>query len=330
MKFFKKFSSKRELILVVIIFVMTLGVGIRNPGFLEIKSIMEIFTDNSLLMMLVIGQMMVIITKGIDLSISSNIALTGMSVALFSLAYPDFPIFGIILLSALIGFGLGAFNGLFISSFNIPPIVVTLGTMSAFRGITFLLSGGEWVNAHEMTAAFQGFPQIKFLGLSTMIWFAAATIIISIVFLYHTRTGRSIYGQGGNPLAAQYVGINSKKILFLVYALNGLISGLVGYFWVARYALASSDVALGLELEVIAGCVIGGVSIAGGVGLVPGAILGALFLGVIGNALPVLNVSPFWQMAISGAVILLAVVINSREEKQAGKIILRKAIKTNG
>jgi len=107
-----------------------------------------------------------------------------------------------------------------------------------------------------------------------------------------------------------------------------LIGGLVGYFWVARYALASPEVAFGLELEIIAGCVIGGISIAGGVGTITGALLGALFLGVIGNALPVLNVSPFWQMAISGGVILMAVVINSREEKQKGKIILRKAIES--
>jgi rhamnose transport system permease protein len=330
MKKTNRFLPKRELILMGIILVITIGVGIRNPEFVSLKSIRDIFTDNSLLMMLVIGQMMVIITKGIDLSIASNIALTGMSVALFNQAFPHFPMIGIILMAAIIGLSLGAFNGLFVSVFNIPPIVVTLGTMSVFRGLTFVLSGGEWVNAHEMTEAFQGVPQLTFLGLSTMIWFAIATVIAATIFLYHTRTGRSIYGLGGNPLAAQYVGISKKQILFLVYTLNGLICGLVGYFWVARYALASSEVGMGLELEAIAGCVIGGVSIAGGVGPITGALLGALFLGVIGNALPVLNVSPFWQMAISGAVILMAVIINSREEKHKGKIILRKAIKQVG
>ncbi len=326
----KQLLQKREFILLAIILAITFGVGLRNPEFISLKSIRDIFTDNSLLMMLVIGQMMVIITKGIDLSIASNIALTGMSVALINQVYPGLPIFFIIVIAALIGLSLGAFNGLFVSYFSIPAIVVTLGTMSIFRGLTFVISGGEWVNAHEMSESFQGFPQITILGLSTMIWFAAGTIILSTIFLYHTRTGRSIYGLGGNPLAAQYVGISKKKILFIVYALNGLICGLVGYFWVARYALASSEVGMGLELEAIAGCVIGGVSIAGGVGPLTGALLGALFLGVIGNALPVLNVSPFWQMAISGGVILIAVIINSREEKQKGKIILRKAIKQVG
>ncbi len=306
---------------------MVLGVGLRNSEFLTIQSFREILADNSLLMMLVLGQMLVIVTRGIDLSIASNIAFSGMSVALFSHAFPDFPIAGIIVMAIVIGTILGSVNGIFVSVFNIPPIVVTLGTMSVYRGMTFVLSGGEWVNAHEMTAAFQGLPQITILGLSSMVWFAIATIILAVIFVKHTNLGRSIFGLGGNPLAAQYVGINSKLILFLVYALNGMISGLVGYFWVARYALASSDVAIGLEMEVIAACVIGGVSISGGSGKIAGAILGSLFLGVIGNALPILNVSPFWQMAISGAVILMAVVINSREEKQKGKIILRKAIK---
>jgi rhamnose transport system permease protein len=324
----KESIHKREIILSLIILSMILLVGLRNPTFFSLDSLIDIINDNSLLMMLVIGQMMVIITRGIDLSVASNVAFTGMSAALISSAFGWIPIPAILLISLFIGCLLGALNGLLVSFFKIPPIVVTLGTMSSYRGLTFVLSGGEWVNAHEMTAAFQGFPQFTLLGLTTMFWFAVLAVGMAYLFLGHTRTGRYIYGLGGNPLAAQYVGISDRSILFLVYTLNGTIAGLVGYFWVARYALASSEVALGLELEVIAACVIGGVSIAGGSGKLSGAILGALFLGVIGNALPTLNVSPFWQLAISGAVILLAVVINSREDVEKGKIILRNAIKS--
>lgn len=324
----KESIHKREIILSLIILSMILLVGLRNPAFFSLDSLIDIINDNCLLMMLVIGQMMVIITKGIDLSVASNVAFTGMSVALISSAFGWIPIPVILLISLLIGCILGALNGILVSFFKIPPIVVTLGTMSSYRGLTFVLSGGEWVNAHEMTAAFQGFPQLTLLGLTTMFWFAVLVVGMAYIFLAHTRTGRYIYGLGGSPLAAQYAGISTRNILFLVYALNGTIAGLVGYFWVARYALASSEVALGLELEVIAACVIGGVSIAGGNGNLTGAVLGALFLGVIGNALPTLNVSPFWQLAIAGAVILLAVVINSREDVVKGKIILRNAIKS--
>jgi rhamnose transport system permease protein len=323
----KESIHKREIILSIIIICIIMLVGLRNPIFYSLSSLLDIINDNSLMMMLVIGQMLVIITKGIDLSIASNIAFTGMTVALLSNSFGWIPIPGILLISLIIGCTLGSINGMLVSYFKIPPIVVTLGTMSSYRGLTFVLSGGQWVNAHEMTAAFQEFPQLAFLGLKTPFWFAVASIAIAYMFICHTRSGRFIYAVGGNLLAAQYVGINSKYTIFLVYAINGTIAGLVGYFWVARYALASSEVAIGLELEVIAACVIGGVSIAGGNGKLTGAILGAFFLGVIGNALPTLNVSPFWQLAISGGVILLAVIINSREDVKKGKIILKKAIK---
>src|SRR5208282_1523589 len=162
-------------------------------------------------------------------------------------------------------------------------------------------------------------------GISSLVWIAAAVAIAAWVFLNHTASGRALYAVGGNPVAARYCGISLARQELTVYTLGGAVSGLCGYLWVSRYGIAYSDIALGYELTVIAACVIGGVSIAGGVGTVPGALLGALFLGVVVNALPVINVSPFWQMLISGAVILTAVVVNARSEKRSGKLILRQA-----
>jgi rhamnose transport system permease protein len=144
-----------------------------------------------------------------------------------------------------------------------------------------------------------------------------------LVLLNHSRVGRGLYAVGGNPVAARYCGIDLGAQQFLVYTLAGGVSGLCGYLWVSRYGIAYTDIAQGYELTIIAACVIGGVSIAGGVGSIQGALLGALFLGVVVNALPVINVSPFWQMLISGAVILGAVVINARSERRSGKLILR-------
>jgi rhamnose transport system permease protein len=131
-------------------------------------------------------------------------------------------------------------------------------------------------------------------------------------------------------VAARYCGIDLRVQQFLVYTLAGAVSGLCGYLWVSRYGIAYTDIAQGYELTIIAACVIGGVSIAGGVGSVQGALLGALFLGVVVNALPVINVSPFWQMLISGAVILSAVVINARSERRSGKLILRGSRRSPG
>jgi rhamnose transport system permease protein len=131
-------------------------------------------------------------------------------------------------------------------------------------------------------------------------------------------------------VAARYCGIDIRQPVMLAYAISGATSGLCGYLWVSRYGVAYSEIASGYELTVIAACVIGGVSIAGGVGTVPGALLGALFLGVIVNALPVMQVTPFWQMAISGAVILAAVVVNARAERRAEKLILPEARRSAG
>jgi rhamnose transport system permease protein len=162
------------------------------------------------------------------------------------------------------------------------------------------------------------------LGLTHIVWIALAAVAAGYVFLSHSGKGRELYALGGNPSAAKYVGVEEGKILFLVYSLIGLVSGLAGYLWVARYAVAYSETALGFELQTVAACVIGGVSISGGKGTVAGCLLGAAFLVIIFNALPMIDVSPFWQMAISGAVILAAVVVNSRSDRPRGMVILER------
>ncbi len=141
-----------------------------------------------------------------------------------------------------------------------------------------------------------------------------------------TRTGREVYALGGNKTAARYVGISDKKINFLVFCLSGLVSGFCGLLYVARYAAAQNDTASGFELQTVAACVIGGVSIAGGSGTVAGVVLGAIFLGIINNALTVINLSPFFQMAIQGFVILFAIVANTVMAKRAEKLSLARRI----
>ena len=137
--------------------------------------------------------------------------------------------------------------------------------------------------------------------------------------------GRAFYAVGGNPHAAVYAGIDVGRTRFAAFVLSGALAGLCGYLWVSRYAVAYVDIAAGFELDIIAACVIGGISIAGGIGSVAGAVLGALFLGVIKNALPVVNISPFWQLAISGTAIIVAVAVNARAERRKGRVILKTA-----
>jgi rhamnose transport system permease protein len=146
-----------------------------------------------------------------------------------------------------------------------------------------------------------------------------------VVLLRRTPLGRSFFAVGGNPHAAVYTGINVGRTQAAAFVLSGALAGLTGYLWVARYAVAYVDIAGGFELDVVAACVIGGIAIAGGAGSVGGAVLGALFLGVIKNALPVVGISPFWQLAISGSAIILAIAFNARQGRAKGRIILKSA-----
>jgi len=325
----KQLLKQRELLLLVIIALLVGLFAGRAPGFASAHNLANIFNDTSILIIIALGQMAVILTKSIDLSVAANLAFTGMAVAMLNATYPGLPLVLLIVLAIGIGAVLGAINGILVWKLNIPAIVVTLGTLTIYRGMAFVLSGGAWVNAHQMTAPFLNTPRTPFLGLPLLGW--TAILIVALVYVLLTRTffGRALYASGGNPTAAVYTGIDVGRTRFFAFVLSGALAGLCGYLWVSRYAVAYVDVAAGFELDSVAACVIGGISTLGGIGSVAGAVLGALFLGVIKNALPVINISPFWQMAISGSVIILAVIFNARQEKRRGRIILRdKAAKT--
>lgn len=315
----------REILLALILVGLVLAVGARAPVFLTPGNLNGVLTDTAILAMMALAQMVVILTRGIDLSVAANLALSGMVVALLSEQAPQLPVIATILVATAVGAWLGFVNGALVAFVGIPPIVVTLGTLAIYRGLVFVVSGGRWISSDKMAPNFLSFPHETLLGVSTLVWIAALVAVAMALFLGRTRTGRALYAVGGNPVAARYCGIDLDRQQLLVFTLSGAVSGLCGYLWVARFGIAYTEIALGYELSVIAACVIGGVSIGGGIGTVTGTLLGALFLGVIVNALPVISVSPFWQMAISGAVILAAVVINARAEKRRGKLILPEA-----
>jgi rhamnose transport system permease protein len=316
---------RRDAVLVAILAAMIAAITVRAPVFLSATSLDTLITDGGILAMMAMVQMLAVITGGIDLSIAATMALVGMVTALMSRACPELPVVLTVGSSLALGLIAGAINAVLIAGVGIPPIVVTLGTMSIYRGAVFLVSGGAWVNAHEFGRGYLEFPTARSLGLTHITWIALVVILAGHVFLNHARTGRALYALGGNRAAARYVGIDESRVVLWVYCLTGAISGLAGYLWVARYAVAYTETALGFELQTVAACVIGGVSIAGGNGRVLGCVLGAAFLVIILNSLPMIDVSPFWQMAISGAAILAAVIVNSRSETPRGTPILPPA-----
>lgn len=318
----------RDILLALVLIALIGLIYLRFPAFASPASLLGVFNDTSILIILALGQMAVILTRCIDLSMASNLALTGMCTAMLNASMPSIPIPVLMLTALAIGAILGSINGLLVWKLDIPPIVVTLGTLTIFRGIIFLLSDGQWINAHEMSPAFKSLPRAEFLGLPILSWVAVTCVICLYMLLNRTAMGRAFYAVGGNPDAAVYTGINVGKNRFNAFVLSGALSGIAGYLWVSRYAVAYVDIAAGFELDVVAACVIGGISIAGGTGTVAGAVLGALFLGVIKNALPVVNISPFWQQAISGAAIIIAVIFNARSARRPGRLILKHAQRT--
>ncbi|MBC2835803.1 ABC transporter permease [Paragemmobacter straminiformis] len=318
-----KILKSREILLALAILALIALISTRFPGFVAPANLANVFNDTSPLIILAIGQMVVILTKCIDLSVAATLALCGMVAAMLNGMGVPLPV--ILLAAVVLGAGLGAVNGWLVWKVDIPPIVVTLGTMTIYRGIIFLMTDGKWINAHQMSAGFKDLPRAFVLGLPVMSWIAIAVIIAAALLLNRTALGRSFYAVGGNPHAAVYTGINVGRTQFVAFVFSGALAGLTGYLWVARYAVAYVDIAGGFELDVVAACVIGGIAIAGGAGTIAGAVLGALFLGVIKNALPVVGISPFWQLAISGSAIILAVAFNARQGRAKGRIILKSA-----
>jgi len=315
-------SIRREWLLLATIAAIALAVGARAPVFLTWRNGLDIANDSAILAILVMGQMLVLLTRGIDLSVASNLALTGMVCALLGRSWPGASVPVLLVVALAVGALLGAVNGWLITRFELPPIVVTLGTLSAYRGAIFVASKGAWVSDQDIHPAIKGLPRETWLGLPALVWFALVVLGLAAIFLKLRREGREIYALGGNPHAAAYVGISARKRLMMVYTLSGMLAGLSGLLWVGRYSIAYTELAAGYELTVVAACVIGGVSIGGGVGSVLGAALGVLFIGVLNGALPVIQVSPFWQQAIAGAVILISVAVNARSERRAGRQIL--------
>ncbi|MEO8685990.1 MAG: ABC transporter permease, partial [Devosia sp.] len=258
----KSIAKYREIWLALAILLVLVLVTIRFPRFAQPGNLLTIFNDTSILMMLALGQMAVILTRSIDLSMAANLALTGMIVAMANAAFPGVPIPLLIAGCIVVGGALGAFNGVLVWKLNIPPIVVTLGTLTIYRGLIFVISGGAWVNADQMSPDFVALQRGVFLGLPVLSWFAIVTALVFWLVMTRTPFGRSLYAIGVNPTASVYTGIDVGRTKFLAFTLAGAVAGLCGYLWISRYVIASTEVASGYELTIIAACVIGGVSIA--------------------------------------------------------------------
>src|SRR5947199_3659473 len=204
-------------------------------------------------------------------------------------------------------------NGLIVSFWRVPAIVATLGTLYAYRGLVFIVASNttSQINASDVPSSYLALATTQIFGIPTLILIAAAIAVIVGYFLHASHTGRQLYAVGSNPEAANMIGIRRDWLVFAAFSASGLFCGLAGVLWGARFATVDATNASGLELQVIAAVVVGGVNIFGGSGTILGAVLGAIVLGTLQNALNLLKLSQFWLQAIDGAAILVAVTLDA-------------------
>jgi rhamnose transport system permease protein len=318
MKTLSAILLRREAGILVMIVLFCLAVGTQKPHFLTLDSLRIILLLVPLIMIGAMGQMLVIVARHVDLSIGSILGLTAMASGMMFRYHPEiwWP-FGFVV-SIGVGALLGVFNGLLVTLFRLPAIIVTLGTLNLYRGMTYIMSNAKQIDRQYVPSPLKAMSQTSpFFDIPWIILMSFGVALLTYWLAIHTRIGRQIYALGSNPAAAPLRGIDVTKVTVLVFAISGALSGLAGIMYASRWGFVNpSNTGSGFEFQVIAAVVIGGVSINGGVGTVLGAILGVLLLGCVAAALPLLGIPGTTQSAIYGAVILVALLIDRLVRQQ--------------
>lgn len=293
-----------QLGLAIALAALMLALAIARPNFLTVGNLINLIRQISINGILAVGVTYVLLTGGVDLSLGSMVALTGVIAAMF--AHPgQYPMIVPVFIGIAAGAAGGAINGLLVTRGRMAPFVVTLGMMTSARGLALLLSGGRPVS--NLTSGFTRIGSGDFAVIPTPTWILLAVAAASHIFLRNMRMGRHVYAVGGNENAARASGVGVNAVKMVCYTVCGAMAGLAGVVLASRITTGQPNAGIGYELDAIAAVVIGGTSLNGGVGGVSGTILGALLIGVINNGLDLLNVSSYYQQVIKGLIIVGAV-----------------------
>ncbi len=300
----------RELGLAGFVALLVVVVAVQSGSFLSGDNLRSLLLDTSLIAVIACAQLAVLLTRSFDLTVGSTLGVCAMTVGMIFKSDHGFPVELAFVLAVAIGLLIGVLNGMLIAWLRIPSIILTLGMLSVLRGVVYAIAQGTQVNPFDvpnaMTAA----------SLQSAIWIPVTVVMTVLVaaaafyVLRWTRTGRSIYALGSNPEAAVLHGLSTRRLTILVFALSGAAAGLAGAMYVSRFGFVQPTAGTGEELIVVAAVVVGGASIFGGSGSVGGTLLGALILGVVANGLNAVGISSYWQYAATGALILVAVLID--------------------
>jgi len=283
-----------------------------SSSFLSVQNILNVFRQTSMNGIIAVGMTFVIITGGIDLSVGATLAAAAVLSTTF--AHPgEFPLYVPIVAGLAIGVFIGLINGVLISKGSIAPFIVTLGMMTIARGIALVFSSGRPII--NLSDEFNWIGGGYIFGIPVPVYLFLFVVLVGHFLLAFTKFGRHVYAVGGNELAAMVSGINISWIKMAVYSLAGLFAGFAGVVLSSRVMTGSPVAGLGYELDAIAAVVIGGTSLSGGSGSIPGTIIGALIIGFMNNGLDLLNVSSYYQQIIKGVIIIAAVLLDQKTKE---------------
>ena len=295
---------------IIVVFVVFVAVTTAvKPSFLDEQNIQFLLINTTVFALLALGETIVVVSRNVDLSIGSVLGLSAyVSASMFGSHHVGVPVAFAVGLG--IGLACGVANGLMVAIGRVPSLVVTLATLYIVRGLDILIVGGNEVVAQTLPNAFIEIPRAGVYGVPYLAIAIAVVIGIGAYYLRSYRSGRDLYAIGSNPEAARLAGIAVGRRVFTAFAVSGAIAGVAGVLWAAQYQTVDSNAGTGYELTVIASVVVGGVAIFGGSGSAVGAAIGALLLQTINSALYVLGISPFWDQAIAGALLLAAITLD--------------------
>ncbi len=300
----------RELPVTVALIALVALTAVINPRFLTPQSVKDLLLNATILMILAAGQAVVIITRNVDLSVGSILGLSGFLTGTLFATVPGIPIPAVFAAGILLGGALGAVNGLLVAIARVPALVITLGTLYIYRGINNAWAGGTEYFSGDRPRAFGDLSVNTVLGFPIITLIAIVVIAGLAVYLGFARSGRDFYAIGSDPDAARLFGIPVGSRVFTAFVVNGLLAGLAGVLYASRFSSVGATTGTGLELDVVAAAVVGGVAIFGGSGTVVGAAIGALLLTTITSSLTAVRVDKFWQQAVVGVLILAAIVVD--------------------
>lgn len=317
-------GRRRETALFVVLIALVACTGVARPQFLNLQNLRDVLLNVAIVGLLTAGMTVVMLMRHIDLSIGSVVGVSAYGVGCLYVAYPHMPVPIALMAGVGVGIAAGAINGALVAIGRVPSLVATLSTLYIFRGADYAWVHGGQINASSLPDAFSRLATGTAFGIPTLVLIAVLVLAGLGMYLKSFRGGREHYAIGSNPEAARLAGIQVERRVMVGFLISGAIAGLAGALWLARFGTVDASTAKGIELQVVAAAVVGSVAINGGAGTILGATLGALVLGVINIALVVLRISPFWEHAIQGALIVAAVATDTLLARSLAKRMMRK------